>query len=80
MIRNQITTVSELKPGDRFYKHPAKNKKVLQFLGEGSKLNSYEICEASVLTKNGFPKPAQVKEMAGKTVAVYLWNISDRKA
>ncbi|TDO21921.1 hypothetical protein CLV32_3029 [Pedobacter duraquae] len=35
MTRNQITTVADLKAGDRFYKQSSKNKKVLHFIGGG---------------------------------------------
>lgn len=78
MKRNEITTVGELKPGDRFCKPKDKGKTAFEFIGVESH-GKYKIC-SSVKMKNGFPiNDKLIKIMTGNTVVVFLRNVNDPK-
>lgn len=77
MKRNDITTVDQLKPGDRFCKPSEKGKIAYEFIGEES-YGKYEVCN-SILMKNGFPSNNKItKIMKGGTVVVFLRNVNDK--
>ena len=78
MKRNQVTTIRELKPGDRFYKQSNKTKVAMEFIGETSVHDKFEVCEAAAIGKNGFAKKVQIKECRGSTVVIYLRNVNDK--
>lgn len=84
MERNTITTVAELKPGDRFYKVNDKHKNVLQIVEDKPKkthFRTYKIfcCQVGIVdgklhqtAKEGFFKP-----ILKDTAVVYLRNVNE---
>lgn len=74
MKRGEITTVADLRSGDRFYKHGGA-KTVMQFIEEESH-DRFRVCEAKA-TINGLSNKKLDKILKGGTQVVFLRNVND---
>lgn len=76
MKRGQITTLAELKTGDRFYRLGDGKKVSLHFAGESKVLNQFDYSNATAV-KNGFTVTNQIRQGKGNLRVVYLRNVND---
>lgn len=75
MTRGTITTVAELKAGDRFYKYGGA-KTAMQFIEEESH-DRYKVCEAKA-TVSGLSSSKLDKILKGGVKVVFLRNVNDQ--
>ncbi|KIO75605.1 hypothetical protein TH53_19905 [Pedobacter lusitanus] len=76
MKRGLLTTVNQLKEGDRFQKAASKSSTVFQFLRQESH-EKFEACEASGMLNGQVKNSCKVKVLKGSTRVVYLRNVND---
>lgn len=76
MERNEVTTVSELKVGDRFYLKGSSSRKAYEMIGPLS-YGKFEVCPADKMV-NGTPiNKSRIEVVKANTGVVYLRNVNN---
>lgn len=78
MKRGELHTLSELKPGDRFYLASSKSKEPFEFI-EVNSLTKIDVCSSAYII-NGRPNSLKVRPMLAKSRVIYLRSVEHEKS